>query len=167
MLSGSTVSLLHTRSSVGGHGDTAPSTAGSACADGSPTLLAGARWAVPAFFSKRRLGAEFTAGSDAGTGAVQLGADGARRRCLQSFSSRLCCVVWASWVGGSMRARNLVLVSNPRTPLQHYKSIEQLMCPRSFISLLYGIDFKCRYSNRPLKPFNPLNRLTQYLFSGT
>jgi hypothetical protein len=22
-----------------------------------------------------------------------------------------------------------------------------------------GIDFKCPYSNRPLKPFNPLNRL--------
>jgi hypothetical protein len=27
-----------------------------------------------------------------------------------------------------------------------------------------GIDFKCPYSNRPLKALNPLNRLTQYLF---
>jgi hypothetical protein len=30
-----------------------------------------------------------------------------------------------------------------------------------------GIDFKCPYSNRPLKALTPLIGLTQSLFSGT
>ena len=30
-----------------------------------------------------------------------------------------------------------------------------------------GDDFKCPYSNRPLKPSTPLIGFTQYLFSGT
>jgi hypothetical protein len=50
------------------------------------------------------------------------------------------------------------LMAYPRgVPMAEYKSIAKLMLPRSSYRLnssiyLTGIDFKCPYSNRPLKP---------------
>jgi hypothetical protein len=46
---------------------------------------------------------------------------------------------------------------------RRYKSIAELIDPRSlmldFSMYQSGIDFKCPYSNRPLKPLTLLNRL--------
>jgi hypothetical protein len=52
------------------------------------------------------------------------------------------------------------------------KSTAELVDPRGFKMLDFsmyqpGIDFKCLYSNRPLKPLTPSTGLTQSLFSGT
>jgi hypothetical protein len=53
-----------------------------------------------------------------------------------------------------------------------YKSTAELMYPLGLKMLDFsmyqsGIDFKCPYSNRPLKPLTPLIGSTQSLLSGT